>query len=701
MKRTIHVFKSGEQTSSKGNSRKFTKSEINQIKNSYNTKVHEAPLVLGHAGDDDSKPAMGWVKGFLTKGDDLYAEVDTTPAMDKLLKDKYYKKVSISLYPPKMDINPHPGKWSARHLAFLGASPPAVKGLEDFAEGEDFFCFSGFELELDDDFSPTEISTQKPEELLREAEVKYKEKKVKDSKIKGKSGPSPTHYMMSGKQKPLDEMNIYENREGTFERVNSLDFKNHKSDYYYKEDDEFRIFSKKKLYNQDKEGSFIPTFSENNSGEFIVHKQYDYEGEKFPMFYKEEGKDEYLPMEEGVEYSGNQYYKKNEKFVLLDFSCGESKKQMMYKDPDSGMEYGKYYKDEKDEYMSMMEGEDYGDKKSYYKKDDNYIEMSEATPLMFVNPEDGKSYKKFYKQGDEYLAMITGEQYKGKEMYYQKDGKMISLSYAEPEFSQDSEGITDKKGENKEKSPKQDDMRDKKGVDSDGDERMKTGKDPEKDSDEREKKGTAPETKGHKEEKASDEKEDKARVKTGKDSDGDERYYERPVSNEMSGLSRHENVIESVTKDDMINSLRKELESMKSDFLESKEENNRLRMAAKAAMKEARHNDISKWANKLYESGKLIEAIAAPSELISYCEKLAEADDSGVLEFKEDEKSLLETFKGLLDGMEPQVSFGEMKDTNLPPVEDEEELDFHEKAIKLSEEKNIKYEEAVKEVLYG
>jgi phosphoglycolate phosphatase-like HAD superfamily hydrolase len=46
-----------------------------------------------------------------------------------------YRYVSASFYPPSDPNNPKPGNWYLRHIGFLGAQPPAVKGLAPaFAE---------------------------------------------------------------------------------------------------------------------------------------------------------------------------------------------------------------------------------------------------------------------------------------------------------------------------------------------------------------------------------------------------------------------------------------------------------------------------------------------------------------------------------------------------------------------------------------
>ena len=169
----VHVFKAGDQTSAQGVSRTFSPKELQQVVDTYNPSIHEAPLVLGHQGDNDSLPSFGWIKGFSREGDSLYADVAFTDVAKDLVKDGHYRKVSISFYSPESQINPHKGKWSARHLALLGASPPAVKGLEpfNFAEWEGCFDFAvtlSPEQIFDEDLGPTLIVEKSPLEMLRE-----------------------------------------------------------------------------------------------------------------------------------------------------------------------------------------------------------------------------------------------------------------------------------------------------------------------------------------------------------------------------------------------------------------------------------------------------------------------------------------------------------------------------------------------------
>jgi hypothetical protein len=169
----IHVFKAGDQTSAQGVQRSFSPKDLQQVVDTYDPSIHEAPLVIGHQGDSDSLPSYGWIKGYERKGDNLYANVEFTDTAKDLVKDGHYRKVSISFYSPDSQINPHSGKWSARHLALLGAAPPAVKGLEPFSfrEQDGVFDYATAldpsEL-FDDELGPTLIVEKSPLEMLKE-----------------------------------------------------------------------------------------------------------------------------------------------------------------------------------------------------------------------------------------------------------------------------------------------------------------------------------------------------------------------------------------------------------------------------------------------------------------------------------------------------------------------------------------------------
>lgn len=122
----IEVFKTGTWTDSAGNARTWTDADLDEIVRKYNEQSeHEAPLVIGHP--KDNAPAYGWVERLERKGSTLYAKLkDLVPEFVDAVKKGLYKKRSISLYPDM----------TLRHIGFLGAMPPAVKGLADVAFSE-------------------------------------------------------------------------------------------------------------------------------------------------------------------------------------------------------------------------------------------------------------------------------------------------------------------------------------------------------------------------------------------------------------------------------------------------------------------------------------------------------------------------------------------------------------------------------------
>ncbi|MDY6989228.1 MAG: hypothetical protein SWQ30_14350 [Thermodesulfobacteriota bacterium] len=116
----IEVFKTGTHTASNGKTMTVSEADLDRIANQYNPKHHEAPVVIGHPKEAD--PAYGWVERLKRSGSTLLAKLkDLVPEFVELVKKGLYKKRSISLFP---DL-------TLKHVGFLGATPPAVKGLAD------------------------------------------------------------------------------------------------------------------------------------------------------------------------------------------------------------------------------------------------------------------------------------------------------------------------------------------------------------------------------------------------------------------------------------------------------------------------------------------------------------------------------------------------------------------------------------------
>jgi hypothetical protein len=125
----IEIARAGQFRDSKGVVRQLTRDLFDRA--IANFEQGSAPVVIGHP-DDDAAPAYGWVSELRLNGDSLEARfADTDPEFEQLVETGRFKKRSASFYlePPNL-----------RHVGFLGATPPAIRGLRDiqFAEGESF-----------------------------------------------------------------------------------------------------------------------------------------------------------------------------------------------------------------------------------------------------------------------------------------------------------------------------------------------------------------------------------------------------------------------------------------------------------------------------------------------------------------------------------------------------------------------------------
>ncbi|MGG6128277.1 peptidase [Salmonella enterica] len=132
----IHIFRAGTHTDMHGRRINFSDADLNQIAQNYNPALHEAPIVVGHPKTD--APSYAWVSGIKKDRDGLKAEPrDIDPQFAELVKNRRYSKVSASFYCPESPGNPTPGKYYLRHVGFLGAQPPAIKGLKQVSFAED------------------------------------------------------------------------------------------------------------------------------------------------------------------------------------------------------------------------------------------------------------------------------------------------------------------------------------------------------------------------------------------------------------------------------------------------------------------------------------------------------------------------------------------------------------------------------------
>jgi hypothetical protein len=132
----IEIFRAGDFTA-KGKG-VVTREDLQAIAKAYDPTFHEAPVVVGHPADN--LPAYGWIGQLRVEQDVLQAqEKQVDPAFHQLRQAGRYKKRSASFY---TDAD---GKAVyLRHVGWLGAQPPEVKGLRDVKfsdEGKKFIEF--------------------------------------------------------------------------------------------------------------------------------------------------------------------------------------------------------------------------------------------------------------------------------------------------------------------------------------------------------------------------------------------------------------------------------------------------------------------------------------------------------------------------------------------------------------------------------
>jgi hypothetical protein len=148
-RKPLHIFRAGTHTDASGRTLEFGASDLEATARAYDPARHEAPIVVGHP--KDNSPAYGWIASLAASAAGLAAvPAQVEPAFAEAVAAGRFKKISASFYHPESKANPAPGVWYLRHVGFLGAMPPAVKGLAapEFAGGEEDFVTVEFGEEV-------------------------------------------------------------------------------------------------------------------------------------------------------------------------------------------------------------------------------------------------------------------------------------------------------------------------------------------------------------------------------------------------------------------------------------------------------------------------------------------------------------------------------------------------------------------------
>ncbi|MGZ8236340.1 MAG: hypothetical protein ACXWTY_00520 [Methylobacter sp.] len=133
----IELFEAGARTDSAGRTATWTTDDLDQIIANHSAAT-AAPIVIGHPKDDASSFAYGWTEQLKRSGTTLlgkFTQVD--PGFEQLIKDGKLKNRSIRILKGAKGFK-------LGHVGWLGATPPAVDGLQpvQFASADEVFDFS-------------------------------------------------------------------------------------------------------------------------------------------------------------------------------------------------------------------------------------------------------------------------------------------------------------------------------------------------------------------------------------------------------------------------------------------------------------------------------------------------------------------------------------------------------------------------------
>ena len=153
----ITIAKTGEWRDRLGRPYSIGSEHLDEYAQTYDPKRYRAPLIFRHNthGHSDvelsaSKFAFGFPQKLKRVGDEVKAVFSKiSPLAKQWIKDGNAIAISPSFYEPHSLGNPTPGKRSLRHIALLGAEPPAIAGMpleltptELSATEDDETCFS-------------------------------------------------------------------------------------------------------------------------------------------------------------------------------------------------------------------------------------------------------------------------------------------------------------------------------------------------------------------------------------------------------------------------------------------------------------------------------------------------------------------------------------------------------------------------------
>ena len=165
----IECFVIGTHTDSKGRTATYSEADLLQMQK--NTPRRTAPIVIGHP--QANHPAYGWNDDIKVEGGKLSIKFDqVNEDFAEMDKNGAFKKRSLSIGKNQ------DGEYYIRHVGWLGAKPPAIKGLADveYNDGKDAVVYEFGETEAINELA---YLIQTVGNLLRGA----REKIIEDSNV--------------------------------------------------------------------------------------------------------------------------------------------------------------------------------------------------------------------------------------------------------------------------------------------------------------------------------------------------------------------------------------------------------------------------------------------------------------------------------------------------------------------------------------
>ena len=128
----VEVFRSGTHTDSKGTTLTRDNDDLDTTPRHHTKATNDAPVVTEPPAAD--APAFGWVDKIKRANDRLLVKfTKLAPEFINWVDSGLYRKISIAINNDK----------TLRHVGFLGAAPPAVKGLRySFGASEDYSLYN-------------------------------------------------------------------------------------------------------------------------------------------------------------------------------------------------------------------------------------------------------------------------------------------------------------------------------------------------------------------------------------------------------------------------------------------------------------------------------------------------------------------------------------------------------------------------------